>query len=203
LRQWWTEQADSNRGLLPLLGLLIALLTWFGWGIQPQIDLSRVPSPSSVLPALAVLAACTVVLFEPLARWRSLALGLLHGLAQLGAAWGLTLLCFKLPLWAAWPAFVASSAAVAGLLLGLALVLACGVFGWASNACFGALASEHHKGFLRFRLDGEGLTVFALGLDRVPAHTEVPRHGPLPKGWRAVDTFTLHTPGAARGSTAP
>lgn len=190
-RQWWTEQADSNCGLLPVLGLLIALLTWFGWGIQPQIDLSRVPSPSSVLPALAVLAACTAVLFEPLARWRSMALGALHGVAQLGAAWGLTLLCFKLPLWAAWPAFVVGSAAVAGLLLGLALVLACGVFGWASNACFGALASEHHKGFLRFRLDGDGLTVFALGLDRVPAHTEVPRHGPLPKGWRVVDRFRL------------
>lgn len=193
-RAGWREQVDSNRGLLPVMGGLIALLTWFGWGIDPRIDLNAVPSPSAVLPALAVFGAATAVLYDPLARGRSLLLGGLHGLAQLGAAWGLTLLCFQLHPGAGWPAFIVGASLSSGLLLGSALAIACGVFGLASNACSGLAADEGHKGFLRFRLDDQGLTVFALGLDRVPTQTEVPAPGqPLPAGWRVVERFTIRS----------
>jgi hypothetical protein len=188
------EQWDSNRGLLPVMGGLIALLTWFGWGINPQIDLSAVPSPSAVLPALAVFGVATGALYEPLAKLRSLLLGGLHGLAQLAAAWVLTLLCFQLHPWAGWPAFIVGASLSSGLLLGGALALACGVFGLASNACSGLAADEGHKGFLRFRLDDAGLTVFALGLDRVPAQPEVPAAGtPIPPAWRVVERFTIRS----------
>ncbi len=190
-KQWLHEQWHSNRGLLLVLGPLIALLTWFGWGIRPQIDLSRVPSPSAVLPALAVWAACVGAVWEPLAKWRSTALGLLHGAAQLGAAWGLTLLCFQLPVLLDWAAFIVCAAVSAGFLLGLALAVSSAVFGLAANACSGLIASEHHKGFLRFRLDEQGLTVFALGLDTVPERRELPGTDPLPEGWRVIERFVL------------
>lgn len=195
LSAWLREQWDSNRGLLPVMGSLIALLTWFGWGINPQIDLvdlSAVPSPSAVLPALALFGAASALLYDPLAKLRSLLLGGLHGLAQLAAAWGLTLLCFQLHPWAGWPAFVLGASLSSGLLLGAALALACGVFGLASNACSGLAADEGHKGFLRFRLDEQGLTVFALGLDKMSSQTTVPKPGEaLPPGWRVVERFTL------------
>jgi hypothetical protein len=191
-RGWWAEQWDSNRGLLPVLGGLVGLLTWFGWGIHPQVDLSRVPSPSAVLPALAVLVACAAAVWDPLAPRRALLLGAGHGLAQLGAAWGWTLLCFNtLGPWLGWPAFVLASALSGGLLLGLALALACGGLGLASNAASGLVAHEGHKGFVRFRLDDAGLTAFVLGLDEVPAQTAVPTDAPLPSGWRVVARFTL------------
>jgi len=186
------EQWDSNRGLLPLMGGGVALLTWFGWGIQPDIDLRAVPSASVVLPALALFAAATAALYDPLAKLRSLLLGGLHGLAQLIAAWLLTLVCFQLHPWAGWPAFVLGASVASGLLLGGALALASGVFGLASNACSGLIAHEGHKGFLRLRLDGEGLTVFALGLDQVPARRRLPAVGsPLPAAWRVIERFTM------------
>ncbi len=187
LGQW-----DSNRGLLPLLGGAIGLLTWFGWGIRPLIDERAVPSASVVLPALALFAAAVALLYDPLARLRSLLLGAAHGAAQLGLAWGLTLLCFQIHPGAGWPAFVLGASLGSGLLLGGALALACSLFGIASNACSGLVAHEGHKGFLRFRLDEQGLTVFALGLDQVPVQTESPRAGqPLPAGWRVVERFRL------------
>ena len=147
---WLAEQWDSNRGLLPVLGGLVGLLTWFGWGIHPQVDLSRVPSPSAVLPALGVLAACAAAVWEPLAPRRSLIVGAAHGTAQLGAAWGWTLLCFDtLGPWLGWPAFVLASALSGGLLLGLTLAFACGGLGLVSNAASGLVADEGHKGFVR------------------------------------------------------
>jgi hypothetical protein len=189
---WLAEQWDSNRGLLPVVGALVGLLTWFGWGIHPQVDLSRVPSPSAVLPALAVALACIAVVWEPLAPRRSVLVGAGHAVAQLGAAWGWTLLCFNpLAPWLAWPAFVLASALSAGLLLGLTLAFACGGLGLASNAASGLVADEGHKGFVRFRLDDSGLTVFVLGLDAVPAQTAVPHDGSLPAAWRVVERFTL------------
>ncbi|WP_374661373.1 hypothetical protein [Inhella sp.] len=189
------ELWQSNLGLLPLLGFLIGVLTWFAYGIHPDPLTTWVPSPTAVLPALAVLAACTAAIWEPLAPWRSLGVGLAHGAAQLLAAFMLTVTCFgALNPWLAWPVFVAVAAGVSALLLGGALAMACGVLNLASNACSGLLASEQHKGFLRLRIGEDGaLTVFALGLDRVPARHRLPAAGePLPARWRVVERFSLN-----------
>ena len=150
------------------------------------------PAPPWWLPALALFGAAAAALYEPLAPLRSLLLGGLHGLAQLLLAWLLTLVCFQLHPGAGWPAFILGASLGSGLLLGSALALSCGLFGLASNACSGLLAHEGHKGFLRFRLDEQGLTVFALGLDAVPAQRQVPAPGaPLPAGWRVVERFQM------------
>lgn len=194
LKERLVELWESNLGLLPLLGGLIGVLTWFAYGIHPDPLTTLVPSPTAVLPALAVLAACTAAIWEPLAPWRSAGVGLAHGAAQLAAAFALTVACFGAfhPV-LAWPLFVAAAGGVSALLLGGALAVACGVLNLASNACSGLLASEQHKGFLRFRIDAGGaLTVFVLGLDRVPPRTELPAPGePLPARWRVVERFTL------------
>jgi hypothetical protein len=196
----WQEQWDSNRGLLPLFGLLIGLLTWFGWGIQPQVDFRGFPSPTVALPALAMAAVCAAALWEPLAPRLAVGIGLLHALAQLGSAWLWTLICFgpAAPLGAAygylgWPLFVLASGLSAGLLLGVFLAWACAAFGLCSNAASGVIASEQHKGFVRFRLDAEGaLTAFVLGLDAVPARSSLPgADDGLPKHWRVVERIRI------------
>jgi hypothetical protein len=68
-----------------------------------------------------------------------------------------------------------------GVLFGLYLALMSGLFGQLPNNAFGSLAHEGYKGFLRMRLDAQGLELLMLGTDRVT---------PRPS-WRVIDRFRL------------
>ncbi|HEU4409166.1 MAG TPA: calcineurin [Polyangiaceae bacterium] len=66
---------------------------------------------------------------------------------------------------------------VGGLLMGIYLLIAVTLFGCHDNEAFSSLKIEGYKNFLRMRLDEKGLTVWALGLRRVPPA----------RAWRWVD----------------
>jgi hypothetical protein len=58
---------------------------------------------------------------------------------------------------------------VGGLLMGVYLLIAVNLFKRHGNEAFSSLKIEGYKNFLRMRLDDQGLTVWALGLRRVPS----------------------------------
>lgn len=114
-------------------------------------------------------------------RWAG---GLMHGCAHLFAAFVLawsTLFAVrglgapmagvgKLIGWYVLPAiwiFVAGGV-IGSFLFGLYLLVSLNVFGRHANEAFSALAIEDWKNFLRFKITADGLTIYPVGIDRVP-----------------------------------
>jgi hypothetical protein len=57
---------------------------------------------------------------------------------------------------------------VGAFLLGIYLLISLNVFRRHSNEAFSSLAIQDWKNFLRLRITAEGLTIFPVGIDRVP-----------------------------------
>ncbi len=145
--------------------------------------------PSAIALVVGVLAAVGYFTdsHRPLYKWGA---GLLHGLAHLGAALGAT----ALGLWISRALGVedvvlrrtvtnAASAAVGyvagGAIMGAYLFVSVYVFRRHANEAFSSLKLEGWKNFLRMRVDAHGISLWALGMERMPtAWTDTP--WPLP-----------------------
>lgn len=206
-----------------------ALYTLLSW-LLPQPDLAAIDAgvgptlrrgmaqaaeqPSAIALVVSLLVA--VVYFtdsnRPVYR---VGAGLVHGLAHLAAALGAT----AVGLWLAHAlgvqhdvvarraVMIAASAtlgyALGGIIMGVYLFVSVGVFHRHGNEAFSSLREEGWKNFVRLRVDAEGITLWALGVDRMPARW-TDAAWPLPDdpspeaSPRVVDTVHLPGPGAPR-----
>lgn len=180
----------ANLSFIVLLGAVYGVLAWTaqfslgGGSVQAALTQASVWDLAAALgrnPAgllLAVLVLLGLVAFADADRTvPRLALGLVHGAAHLVFALALTrglaaALAGLSPFWFV-PVFVALlvllGALVAGLAMGLYLLVAHVVFGRHANEAFSAQHNPDYKSFVRMRIDGNGgLTLFPVGVERVP-----------------------------------
>jgi hypothetical protein len=136
-------------------------------------------SPSGLVWVLLVLL-CFVAFTDAEYRPFKWVAGLLHGSAHLGAALLVATFSLRLagpaaledPIYARCALSLGSFAGgylLGGLIMGVYLLGAITIFGCHGNEAFSSLRIEGYKNFLRLRLDARGLTVWALGLRRVPS----------------------------------
>jgi hypothetical protein len=204
-----------------------ALYTLLSW-LLPQPDLGAIDrgvgaairrglvqvaeQPSAI--SLVVLLLVAVVYFtdsnRPLYR---VGAGLVHGVAHLMAALGATaagLWCARAlgvhhDVVARRAVMIAASAVLGyglgGAIMGLYLFVSVRVFHRHGNEAFSSLREEGWKNFLRLRVDASGISLWALGLDRMPARwSDGP--WPLPQDTdpaatpRVIDTVHIAAPSA-------
>ncbi|AUX31180.1 MULTISPECIES: metallophosphoesterase [Sorangium] len=137
------------------------------------------PGPGAVAWVLVVLLVFIVFTDTHKTWYRRLA-GSLHGLAHLGAALGLAYAGGALlgvdvrSLQSMWSIvgvtlFVGVTGAVVGsTLMGIYLLISLNVARRHGNEAFSALQIEDYKNFLRIHVHREGLTIYPVGLRRVP-----------------------------------
>ncbi len=207
---------NSNLGFALIIGLLYAananlnalLFTRdppppmaFGWPSALAWLLAMLSGPLAFVFNAAMIGGCIRLGWEGTWGWPAkLAVGTLHGMAHGALVWALYLWAARLTGATAGPAvwtLVGVAGAFAGtLLFGLYFALLCGAFGQLTNNASGAVASEDHKGFLRFTLDERGLTMHMLGCERVPRRWRRgadgrPQPADGPPRWRRVQTLHL------------
>jgi hypothetical protein len=66
-----------------------------------------------------------------------------------------------------WGVVIAGGYVLGAIVMGLYLWIACAVLGRHANEAFSALRLTVHKNFLRLKIDASGITVHALGIERV------------------------------------
>lgn len=139
-------------------------------------------SPASLVWVLAILAL--VVAFtdaqRPVYRWLG---GLTHGISHLGAAMAISALTVRsfdeggapgARVLSAYDRLMVSCAELAGgyvvgsLIMGLYLLVSVVFFSMHGNEAFSSLKLSGYKNFLRMRLTDKELTVWAIGVERVP-----------------------------------
>jgi hypothetical protein len=95
-----------------------------------------------------------------------------HVFAWLNAAW----FGPHLAPWLWWPLFFAemvlAGTVVGGMIFGLSLLLGSGLADIAHNDAFSAMRLDRYRHFLRIKIDGSKLTIFPIGLDRVPSRKD-------------------------------
>ena len=126
----------------------------------------------------------------PLIRAMAAVLALVHAAAHfaaicaatrfftwLNAAW----LGADLTPWLWWPLFglemIIAGTIIGGLIFGVSLLLGSGVANIAHNDAFSAMRLNSYRNFLRIKIEGSKLTIFPIGLDRVPRRN----------GWRKAN----------------
>ncbi|MDD7916642.1 metallophosphoesterase [Actinomycetospora callitridis] len=148
-----------NGLLLPLLVLVQALV------IVPWV--LRVPAVSVVAGVALAAGAFAFVVPQRAGRVRRVLLGLALAVPELAVAIGATALAARLDDPLATVLLVLAAGLAASLVMSVFLLVA--ARGANRNELFAAQSIEDHKGFLRLRIAPDGaLTVFALGVDRVP-----------------------------------
>jgi hypothetical protein len=165
----------------------VLLLPAYLWNLRHALQ----TRPIGVLFALGVviIPAVYAVLFNlkrphlGTASW-----GLLHGVAHVLAAlvvgWGFSafgIQFLKLSGWRevlfAYGPMVIAGGLVAGLLVGIYLVLSDSLFGWHATEVFSCQAIPDYKNFLRLHIDKNGkLTIYPIGVARVARHWRRFRH---------------------------
>jgi hypothetical protein len=87
--------------------------------------------------------------------------------------------------WLWWPLFflemVVAGGIVGGLIFGVSLILGSGIANIAHNDAFSAMRLDSYRHFLRIKIEGSKLTIFPIGLDRVPRRS----------GWRKSDAAEI------------
>lgn len=162
-------------------------------------------SPIATGINLLMMAGCLRIAWEGPAHWATRVTGgvahaMAHGFAIFALYWGAS---HVLAPWlaalgpvatlsgglAVWAVVALAGVGVGGLLFGAYLALMSGAFAQLPNNAFGSLAIEDWKGFLRFRLDADGLEASMLGCERVPRRW--PAQGADAPRWQVVDRFRI------------
>jgi hypothetical protein len=182
---WW----NPLFGLVP--AVLYLLLAWSmrvdlsdaaGLGaILERVATTAVRNPASMFWIVAIMGGF-LLFTDTHSRWYRVVAGSLHGLAHLVAtllvgwiATYVSVVCLGLKFDSALQLVVAGVMILAGgwlaggIIMGLYLLVSLNVFGRHANEAFSSLRIEDWKHFLRLRIDAEGgLTIFPIGLQRVP-----------------------------------
>jgi hypothetical protein len=108
-------------------------------------------------------------------------LALVHSAAHFAAIWAATRLFTYLNTvwfgsdltpWLWWPLFilemVIAGTVIGGMIFGVSLLLGSGFAHIAHNDAFSAMRLNSYRHFLRIKIEGSKLTIFPIGLDRVP-----------------------------------
>jgi len=150
------------------------------------------PSPGILVCGLVIVGIFVAFTDTPRIAYR-VAGGVLHGLAHLLCALALT--------WRLQPVFdfrllqdqtsiftelkvmlfaMAAGAVLGPTIMGIYLLISLNLFGRHGNEAFSALRIEDYKNFLRIRVDARGVTIYPIGLRRVPRQwvvSDAPRPG--------------------------
>jgi hypothetical protein len=169
-----------NPGFSLFLGLLFAVLG-FTWSMLPRGDVAVIE--------FAILAAGLIGYtgYQEKFSGKVIGLSLLHAVVQYTALCVLTKLWIRLDAtlfgfhgngpWWAWLIEIGIlmgvvGGAVAGLIFGINLMLTCRYADLNHNDAFSAMRLNSFRNFLRIRLLGNQVTVYPIGLDRVPKRNE-------------------------------
>ncbi len=169
-----------NSGFSLFLGLIFAALG-FTWSMLPRGDVGVIE--------FAILAAGLVGYtgYQEKFSGKVIGLSLLHAIAQFAAMFALTKLWIRLDSmlfgfhgngpWWAWLFEIGIlmgvvGGAVAGLIFGINLMLTCRFAGINHNDAFSAMRLNSFRNFLRIRILGNQITVYPIGMDRVPERDE-------------------------------
>ena len=201
----WT---NFSFGLLP--GLMYLLVSWSVMADLGKIGFSRfgaavtttltaaLLTPGSLMPCLLLFGCIYLFTDTTSSRYRFIG-GTLHGMAHLFAAfligWGATYLTvheLKLPpleipqmLLSGFLIFTGGWV-IGSLLMGLYLLVSLNVFGFHANEAFSALAIQDWKNFVRFKVEHDRLTIYPIGLRRVPRKWKARSGGQGPE-WEPDD----------------
>jgi hypothetical protein len=80
------------------------------------------------------------------------------------------------------PEMIAAGELAGGFIFGLNLLLTCRFLDMNHNDAFSAMRLDSHRHFLRMKIDGDELTIYPIGLDRVPARNEWKESSPTAVG---------------------
>ena len=169
-----------NSGFSLFLGLAFAVLG-FTYSMLPRADIAVIE--------FAILAAGLVGYtgYQEKFSGKVVGLSLLHTIVQFAAMFALTKLWIRLDSmlfgfhgngpWWAWLFEIGIlmgvvGGAVAGLIFGINLMLTCRFAGINHNDAFSAMRLNSFRNFLRIRILGNQVTVYPIGMDRVPERDE-------------------------------
>jgi hypothetical protein len=169
-----------NPGFSLFLGLMFTVLG-FIWSLAPRGDVTVIE--------FAILAAGLVGYtgYQENFSAKSVILSLIHAIIQFAAMLSLTMLWMRLDTqlcafhivgpWWAWLIEIGIlmgvvGGAVAGLIFGINLMLTCRYADLNHNDAFSAMRLNSFRNFLRIRLLGDQVTVYPIGMDRVPKRDE-------------------------------
>jgi hypothetical protein len=122
--------------------------------------------------------------------------GMAHLLLNLALIWGFAILNLEvLPMQeqslALTSLFIlemlAGGALGGGLLMGIYLLLTNRLLGFNRTAALSSLRVADYKSFLRLHIDGQGLTIYPIGLDKVPTRWRFVPQGPKTAPWFEPD----------------
>jgi hypothetical protein len=118
----------------------------------------------------------------------------IHGLLHFGAIWLLAIVCGWINegwlglagypwLFALAAETILGGAVVGGTIFGLYLLVTCRCFRMNHNDAFSAMRLDGYRNFLRLRIQGDTVTIYPVGLDRVPRRED----WRINKKWKARD----------------
>lgn len=187
----------------------------FSQRLQDLIGISITAGIQNFLLGIFVIALFSVCIYYADARrtWVKMFMGTLHALSHIFAMVALYLVVSKFgTLLGGWIVGIAKphigeianllqtatyivlmifgGGTVAGLVWGLYLLISCAVFKRHWNDAFSSLRLTDYKNFLRLKIEGEVLTIYPIGLRRVPSRLEWQRENGRPDG-RLVPRFGM------------
>jgi len=153
----WLSSLISFVDLVPIYLLFAA--GFIGYGVY-QDRAKAIPAATlEAFHSVVHLAAINI-----LAGWLLTAES--HGLVYRSDwPWWLSLLAFSIPM-------TVVGGILAGFVYGLHNYIACRWFDLCHNDAFSAMRLDSHRHFLRIRVVGDQITVFPIGIDRVPMRDE-------------------------------
>lgn len=166
----WGAEANWN------FGDICILATRMFW--------KAIVSPSFVILLLALLAIF-VMYADTNNKGLKIPIGILHGLCQCTAMLASAFLFQILNIgvlgweigthgffWAYLAEMVLFAGFMGGFVWGIYLIIACGLFGIHTNEGFSAMQINRYRNFLRIRIKGDELTIYPIGLEKVPARED-------------------------------
>jgi hypothetical protein len=176
---WLLHANAAARGqtLLAVLGPGVSLMD----SLSAYLGLALLSPWPFILAALATAGYIYFARFGP--GWPRVLAGILHATVQGVAVMVLSCLVARLPFGTSDAVLIVTIGVVGGLssatLLGVYLLFCLNVLGKHWNEAFSSLRIRHYKCFLRCRIDASGrLTIFPIGLNKVPLDRSDPPHNP-------------------------